>query len=1343
MSPACAEEKQSLIECAREYVERDDKFIAEYRFAFLSFAAFAFLLLYWWEPQPQGCKGDWLWPWICRPIRFDRWSPWIHAAALVLAIFTLVWWDRLENECLKERLAGFVSCPHPRLRFYTEAKFITLAIVCLGLLMTLLAGVRRQFHCWFPSHTALADLESGGNFVAGIKLKVATFTAHVALRLAPIKTSLVDKCPRWLRSIFTRTTRANDGSGGNFEALIKIEQRDLHGAAIDPKLKIEKGPAAEPRVSFCEQDYLGLALSGGGIRSATFNLGLLQGLHRIDLLKDVDYLSTVSGGGYIGGFWSRWLRVKEGPGHSDIKKSFPDNLQDSGRQGADDSRLPEVEEVRHLREFGKFLVPRTGFFDTETWGAVVSVLAGLLPALLAALSVLGLALVVWLALTFYLSCPELWARIAFLVCLTLAVFITMELWWRAEQPRGTDLPSWPGFLLQLIIPLAAVALAAYLMREAWKVWLYSPPKGVWLYAGLVSSYQNWWTLVGIIPPARFPEQSLVSLPWLYEPSIAWGFAALVALAMRFRGAFMPPSMARRVSVPRNDRTAMRLVGVASLWTLLTTLWHVGLNLHNLNVPLEALGGGAAGSAGLFALLRNWIGQNLNRAQGTGFWEKIKPYIPQILAYLAVGLAWSGLASGLIRLNHADWYNWYWATFAMAAIALLVVLVDPHEFGLHAVYRDRICRAFLGAAYPVMTETGRAVAKAKENRQTDLRPKDDLPLASLRERPLHLVCCAANNLGGDHLETLSRGACSAVLSRNGVAMGDHWIRQPGLKLGSALTASAAAANSNMGSVSMRLGPAVGFLMSALNIRVGLWVDNPARRDEARRNRLLPGALFYKEMFSFTTFKDREIHLSDGAHFDNLGLYELVRRHCRYIIVSDCTADPEVAFDDFGNTARRIREDFDIEIDIDIEPLRPGTQNRAAQHAVVGTIDYGWFDKGTLLYIKPGLTGDEPVDVLQYKTRNLDFPHEGTGDQFYGEAQWESYRRLGVHTVNQVFSFDDRASANHSGYVQQVFERARQMWHPTPPGLADRSLELTGRLTLLEDQLKADTKVSMLPEIFPELKSFAGSTQGGGAAAQASRLPEADLANLGYLLKVLSLMEDTVHTGQLQTHWSHPLNLGWVNLFARWATAPNFRRWWPLLKVMYSPALREFLEDRFVVLREPSRIHAEVIEFDFTAPQTGYTIDWWTDRDVPPADLHRWRERDVPPNYPVKRKGFQYFVTLPGRDDERPLMIQIALVAVKFVDGTASWTSDHFFVPLSLWGSPMIVEFLDRLTDKLKEYGARDCVVEVKGPEKNENNRAKWDERQSFIEFYRRGGFRIEDTKISAGLRCAVLKKSLVP
>jgi hypothetical protein len=218
---------------------------------------------------------------------------------------------------------------------------------------------------------------------------------------------------------------------------------------------------------------------------------------------------------------------------------------------------------------------------------------------------------------------------------------------------------------------------------------------------------------------------------------------------------------------------------------------------------------------------------------------------------------------------------------------------------------------------------------------------------------------------------------------------------------------------MGSLSAKLGPAVAFVTSALNLRLGLWVDRPptrpSKKDVCRkRRRLFRGIEFYREMFGRTRCgaqdETESIHLSDGGHFENLALYELVRRHCRYIIASDCGADPELAFDDLGNAVRRIREDFDVDIELDTAPLIRSEDGYAAQHAVLGTIHYDGIDgidKGILIYFKPVLTSDEPPDVRQYHRRNPSFPHETTGDQFFDEAQWEAYRRLGIHALRSSF------------------------------------------------------------------------------------------------------------------------------------------------------------------------------------------------------------------------------------------------------------------------------------------------------------------------------------------------------
>src|SRR5207302_7995787 len=117
--------------------------------------------------------------------------------------------------------------------------------------------------------------------------------------------------------------------------------------------------------------------------------------------------------------------------------------------------------------------------------------------------------------------------------------------------------------------------------------------------------------------------------------------------------------------------------------------------------------------------------------------------------------------------------------------------------------------------------------------------------------------------------------------------------------------------------------------------------------------------------------------------------------------DCGADPEVAFDDFGNAVRRIREDFGVEIDVDLSPLKPNAARLSKQHVAVGTIMYdprgAQKDTGVLVYLKPTLTGHEPCDISQYRTRHAAFPHESTGYQFYHDAPWESSLRSRQHAT----------------------------------------------------------------------------------------------------------------------------------------------------------------------------------------------------------------------------------------------------------------------------------------------------------------------------------------------------------
>jgi len=161
------------------------------------------------------------------------------------------------------------------------------------------------------------------------------------------------------------------------------------------------------------------------------------------------------------------------------------------------------------------------------------------------------------------------------------------------------------------------------------------------------------------------------------------------------------------------------------------------------------------------------------------------------------------------------------------------------------------------------------------------------------------------------------------------------------------------------------------------------------------------------FTFGLTNDRRgyVYLSDGGHFENMGMYELVRRRCTLIMVSDAEQDENLAFGGLANALRKCRSDFGVEIDIDVSRIRKDpTTGYSSQHCAVGTIHYPETPKGervtgTLVYVKTSLTGDEPTDVLEYRARQNSFPHQTTADQFFDESQFESYRRLGYHVADE--------------------------------------------------------------------------------------------------------------------------------------------------------------------------------------------------------------------------------------------------------------------------------------------------------------------------------------------------------
>jgi hypothetical protein len=187
----------------------------------------------------------------------------------------------------------------------------------------------------------------------------------------------------------------------------------------------------------------------------------------------------------------------------------------------------------------------------------------------------------------------------------------------------------------------------------------------------------------------------------------------------------------------------------------------------------------------------------------------------------------------------------------------------------------------------------------------------------------------------------------------------------------------------------------------------WVGGLAIRDVAiggRRPAPKYGLTYLLgELFGATDDTGEYVYLSDGGHFENLGLYELVKRRCRFIIASDVDADKDLSFGDLASAIRKCRSDMGIDIKIKTDRLiASGTPPFSKWHCTIADILYQQSDPAAtenwiLLYIKASLTADESADILNYKSLYPEFPHQSTADQWFTESQFESYRVLGEHVI----------------------------------------------------------------------------------------------------------------------------------------------------------------------------------------------------------------------------------------------------------------------------------------------------------------------------------------------------------
>jgi hypothetical protein len=255
------------------------------------------------------------------------------------------------------------------------------------------------------------------------------------------------------------------------------------------------------------------------------------------------------------------------------------------------------------------------------------------------------------------------------------------------------------------------------------------------------------------------------------------------------------------------------------------------------------------------------------------------------------------------------------------------------------------------------------------------------------------------------------------------------------VGAAVSISGAAASPNMGYHSV---PSLAFLMAFFNVRLGYWAGNPRNKNTWTKPGPMVGLLcLLAELFGQTDDEARYVYLSDGGHFENLGVYELVKRRCKFIIACDAGADGNYALGDLGSAIRKCREDMGIEIKLSTPNLKPDKDtNLTKWHCAIGEIRYDQVDvgaeRGIFVYLKSSLTGDETTDILNYHREHPDFPHQSTEDQWFSESQFEAYRRLGQHVVEWLLEPVGAAGTDPLKAVD-LFKKLKDKWttEPTPP------------------------------------------------------------------------------------------------------------------------------------------------------------------------------------------------------------------------------------------------------------------------------------------------------------------------
>ena len=937
------------------------------------------------------------------------------------------------------------------------------------------------------------------------------------------------------------------------------------------KMKISAGSVKNYPTA--KNQLTGLCLSGGGIRSAIFCLGFIQALFRSGFLKRIDYLSTVSGGGYIGSCLTALLssdienidkKIKNSSKEKKIpllwdECNFPfampklqkksDTVSESSEfdkecfHGKEKPVTAEKEPVRRLRYYSNYLTAE-GNFVKKYFGPVLAFGRGFIFNLLL---ILPLPILVAVLLTTLYRIPDF--NIKFLGLGPIRSHLQMgrlntelrnhyeavKMYERFIFYESKNFSSSLTFTDKVAIIKTTPALADKEIGLSAKV------------STLKDSIWKEWIGMLILP----------------------GIAALCVLAVDlvFMGTKKFNLIGCRFTFSYYSSVCLILFFLAPLTVQVFGAAIVYWNVYKLPNEIAFLS--------ILSLLGpKLLGNSKSGGNGSALWIKIGMAFCLMLLGPVLLLYFTGW------MVHSIWArNLSWGCLIIGIIGALFILwlpsriININKISLHRFYRDRLSRAF-------------QIQHDGDNPKKNATPfqriysNDRIELAKLYDNSGTIGPYPIINTNLNQTKELPKKERDGVFrTSENFIFSKHWCgssitgyirtdeyqkKDQHIDLATAVAISGAAANIGMGSGNM---PVFRLLMALLNVRLGYWAPNPGSIT-SKPNWVLfgntPGTwTLIKEMFGVYSRKSDYINLSDGGHFDNLGVYEMLRRRCKYIIVADAEADPLMKFQGLAYIIRLARVDFGIMIEIDLSGLKlDKVSNVSKNHCVVGTIKYPDDSEiGYIFYCKSSVTGDLPQHLYEYRVKHPTFPHQTTADQWFDEQQFEVYRELGYHvgrdSVRPVTSLtnskiDDKMS------TEDIFVQLKQHWYPSPPDMEVRSERYATELNRIVEIIKNDKKLRFMDaQIYPEWRYLMGSN--GKPHDTNLWLPDdpGEISAGFYVSSLMIQLMENVYTGlKLDETYDHPGNSEWMNLFMHWAWSGMFKVTWTITACTFSGDFQNF-------------------------------------------------------------------------------------------------------------------------------------------------------------------------------------------